>query len=214
MTGKTRIPRRSEALPEEGAHRSAPDSGQDPASVLPKAALRQRLLAWRRALDPAEKARWDAALCGKLLELQDETGIDEIAGYMALPGEPDLSAAYAELAARGVGLYLPVVTVREAALAFSAWKPGEAMDKDCMGMAVPRALRLGTAPQTLIIPCLGWNRGLFRLGYGGGYYDRTLAAAKSRPLAVGVGYSQLEEDFPIEEHDIALDLLITEREIV
>ncbi len=213
MTGKTRIPRSSDALPEEGAHSSAAASGQDPASV-PKAALRKRLLAWRRALDPAVKARWDAQLCDRLCELHDETGIDEIAGYMALPGEPDLSAAYAELAARGVRLYLPVVMTRDAALDFAAWTPGEAMDKDGMGMAVPRALRLGAAPQTLIIPCLGWNRALFRLGYGGGYYDRTLAAARSRPLAVGVGYSELEEAFPVEDHDIALDLLLTEREIM
>ena len=213
MTGKTRIPRSSEALPEEGAHCSADGSGQDPASV-PKAALRKRLLAWRRALDPAAKARWDAELCYKLCELHSETGIDEIAGYMALPGEPDLSAAYAELAARGVGLYLPVVVTRGAPLDFAAWTPGEAMDKDSMGMAVPRALRLGAEPGTLIIPCLAWNRELFRLGYGGGYYDRTLAAAKSRPLAIGVGYSQLEEDFPVEDHDIALDIMITEREIV
>ncbi len=213
MTGKTRIPRSSEALPEEGAHCSADGSGQDPASV-PKAALRKRLLAWRRTLDPAAKARWDAQLCAKLLELHGETDIDAIAGYVALPGEPDLSAAYGELAARGVRLYLPVVTTRDAPLDFSAWTPGEAMHTDSMGMAVPRALRLGMAPRTLIIPCLAWNRALFRLGYGGGYYDRTLAAARSRPLAVGVSYSQLEEAFPVEAHDIALDIMMTEREIV
>lgn len=211
MTGKSRIPRSLEALPEEGAHCSADGSGQGTPSV-PKAALRKRLRELRGTLDPARKAAWDAELCRRLCALHDDTGIDDIAGYVALPGEPDLSAAYAELAERGVRLYLPVVVARDAVLDFSAWTPGEAMHKDTMGMAVPRDLRLGAAPKTLLIPCLGWNQDKFRLGYGGGFYDRTLATPGNR-LAIGVSYDMLEAEFGVEAHDIALDIMITERDI-
>ncbi len=209
MTGKSRIPRGSEALPEDGAHCSADSSGQGTASV-PKAALRKRLLALRRNIEPASRARWDAALCGNLLALHEQTGFADLAVYVPLAGEPDLAAAYAQLAGRGVRLHLPVVLARGAALGFSAWTPGEAMHVDAMGIAVPAHLRLGDVPGTLLIPCLGWNREKFRLGYGGGFYDRTLAAP-GRPLTIGVSYAMLEADFRSEAHDIALDIMITER---
>ncbi len=129
--------------------------------------------------------------------------------YWPLRGEPDLSAAYAQLALRGVRLSLPVVLERDAALAFAEWIPGEAMVRDKMGVAIPTVLRIVAQPPVLLVPCLGFNAGRYRLGYGGGFYDRTLAPLP-RPFSVGVAYACLQAEFASAPHDIALDLVITE----
>jgi 5-formyltetrahydrofolate cyclo-ligase len=129
--------------------------------------------------------------------------------YWPLRGEPDLAPAYATLADSGVRLALPVVVERDCALEFAAWTPGEALVRDAMGVAIPAELRMVARPQALLIPCLGFNRGRYRLGYGGGFYDRTLEA-QPRPLTVGVAYRCLQADFASAPHDVALDLVITE----
>jgi len=123
--------------------------------------------------------------------------------------EPDLRAAFAQLAARGVKLALPVVTAPAAPLAFAAWAPGDALVKDALGVSVPASLDLVPCPQALLIPCVGFNAARFRLGYGGGYYDRTLAVVP-RPLTVGIAYACLAASFDAAPHDIALDTILTE----
>lgn len=177
-----------------------------------KAALRKALLRTRAAVAPQRKALWDAAIGAALLAWWRGLGAeapDAIGVYWPLRGEPDLSEAYAELAASGVRLALPVVLERDAALAFSLWTPGEAMLADQMGVAVPAVLRLVQRPPALLIPCLGFNDERYRLGYGGGYYDRTLEAAP-RPLTVGVAYACQQAPFASAPHDVALDLVLTE----
>ncbi|MES3025063.1 MAG: 5-formyltetrahydrofolate cyclo-ligase [Pseudomonadota bacterium] len=180
-----------------------------PAQCADKAALRKRLLAARRAIDPARKILWDREIGARLLAWSQARALPALAVYWPISGEPDLTEAYAELARRGVRLALPVVTARAAPLAFAEWLPGEAMDRDQMGVAVPAALRLLARPGAIALPCVGFNAQRFRLGYGGGYYDRTLEAAP-RPFALGIAYAQLEAGFEHGAHDIALDLIITE----
>ena len=175
----------------------------------PKAALRKRMLAERRALDADTRAQWDRALCGQVLDWQKASKVDVLGVYWPLRDEPDLNAAYAELARRGVRLLLPVVVQRDAALEFAHWRIGEAMVKDAMGVAVPAELRMEAYPPALLVPCLGYNRHGYRLGYGGGFYDRTLARAP-RPATVGIAYSCLQAEFPDDSHDIALDAVLTE----
>ncbi len=175
-----------------------------------KIQLRKTLLARRRALAPDDKAALDARIGQHILAWAADAGITQLGVYWPLAGEPDLRGAYAELATRGVRLALPVVLARDAALAFSHWLPGEALVKDAMGVAVPAQLRLCSTPSALLIPCLGFNGAQFRLGYGGGYYDRTLAAIP-RPYTVGVAYADLAAQFASAAHDIALDRIVTER---
>lgn len=170
------------------------------------------MLAQRRAIDPHDKASWDEAIRARLLGMLGQVAARDWGVYWPLKGEPDLTAAYAELAGRGVRLYLPVVLERDAPLAFSRWTPGEAMHQDSMGIAVPQHLRIGAKPELLLIPCLAWNQEKFRLGYGGGFYDRTLALPEP-PMTVGVGYACMQAAFSSEAHDIALDRMITERSI-
>lgn len=133
--------------------------------------------------------------------------------YWPLAGEPDLQPAYTTLAARGVKLALPVVLDRQAPLAFAEWLPGEAMHKDGMGVAVPASLRMVALPPALLIPCLGFNAHRVRLGYGGGYYDRTLEQ-QPRPATAGVAYACLAAEFDGDAHDVALDVMFTQAGMV
>ena len=190
----------------------------DPASSPPialqeKASLRKALLATRRALPDATRAQWNAAIAQRLLAWCATENIAELAVYWPLHGEPDLHAAYLELAARGVALSLPVVLEKHAPLGFSAWTPGEPMVKDGMGVAVPAELRLRSAPATLLVPCLGFNPERYRLGYGGGYYDRTLEQAP-RPRTLGIAYGCLQAQFASGPYDIALDHIVTEGDLL
>lgn len=163
----------------------------------------------RRALDPADKARFDAAICARLVQWWERERPATVAVYWPLKGEPELGPAYARLAALGVRLALPVVVRRDAALEFTEWTPGEEMIKDEMGVAIPAHARMAPEPQAIVIPCLGYNEERYRLGYGGGYYDRTLEAIP-RPATVGVAYSFSKLEFPGAAHDVALDIIITE----
>ena len=198
----------------DGDMNSDPRITCDPASSPPiapqeKTALRQALLAARRALPGATRGAWDTAIAQRLLDWCANANIAELAVYWPLHGEPDLHAAYARLAARGVTLSLPVVLEKQAPLAFASWTPGETMVKDGMGVAVPATLRLIPAPATLLVPCLGFNLERYRLGYGGGYYDRTLEHAP-RPLTLGIAYGCLQASFASGPYDIALDHIVTE----
>ncbi|TYQ12151.1 UNVERIFIED_ORG: 5,10-methenyltetrahydrofolate synthetase [Zoogloea ramigera] len=195
MTSDPRIPRsESEAIAP-----SAPG----------KAELRQQLLAARRAFDAASRAQWDRDIGRQVVAWWQAAQPATLGVYWPLRGEPDLSAAYAELERLGARLLLPVVVARDAALEFADWRLGEAMVKDGMGVAVPADLRLRAYPAALLVPCLGFNAGGYRLGYGGGFYDRTLARVP-RPVTVGIAYSALQVGFAADLHDVALDRMITE----
>ena len=178
-------------------------------TLVAKADLRKALKLALAQLDPLQKAGWDAAIGARVLAWRRSAAVSALAVYWPLPGEPDLADTYAALAAAGVRLALPVVLERHAALGFAEWVPGEAMLADCMGVAVPAALRMVERPPALLIPCLGFNAARYRLGYGGGFYDRTLEA-QPRPLTVGVAYACQEAQFASAPHDVALDLVLTE----
>jgi 5,10-methenyltetrahydrofolate synthetase len=195
MTSDPRIPRNPAASPE-----------QAPAA---KPELRKHLLAKRRAVAPETRAAWDQALCAKVLAWQAENKVSELGVYWPLRDEPDLRPAYDELARRGVRLLLPVVVAKHTALEFAEWDIGEAMVKDAMGVAVPANLRMAAYPAALLVPCLGYNPHRFRLGYGGGFYDRTLEHTP-RPCTAGIAYRCLQADFPDDPHDVALDVMLTE----
>lgn len=198
MTGESRIPRANTLLPEAGA------------SATPDKALLRRQLKERRLAVPLElKREWDARIGARVLAWWRDTPAHSLAVYWPLAGEPDLHPAYAELAEAGVRLALPVVVARDAALGFAEWLPGEPTVADSLGVAVPAQLRMVERPEALLIPCLGFDAQGYRLGYGGGFYDRTLAA-QPRPRTLGVAYACQLAAFGLNEYDIPLDEIITE----
>ena len=203
MTGESRIPRVTTPPPALNTDKIDP-------AALAKQALRQALKQARSTIAPATRVQWDAAIGAQLLSWWRLRQFPAVGVYWPLAGEPDLRAAYAELADAGVRLALPVVLARDKALAFAEWMPGEELAKDLMGMTVPGRLRMVERPPALIIPCLGFSDEGYRVGYGGGFYDRTLADA-IRPATVGVAYSGQRAVFSPAPFDVALDVIFTEK---
>ncbi|MDB5796554.1 MAG: 5-formyltetrahydrofolate cyclo-ligase [Paucimonas sp.] len=166
------------------------------------------LLAQRKAMSSSQRAAMNRALSEAMLAWCDGNGPALLALYMPMRGEPDLLQACEILVAKGTSLALPVVVEKNAPLAFAAWKPGDPLVKDLAGVDAPAQRRL-VDPDTLLIPCLGYNGDRYRLGYGAGYYDRTLAA---RPgvRAIGVAWSDSRVDFAPDVFDQPLHLILTE----
>lgn len=174
-----------------------------------KSELRQRLIAARRALTPDAKAQADARIAARLLQWLERHQVKVLGGYLAIAGEPDLSALYAELPARGIVLAMPVVLEREHPLVFVHWQAGDALAKDASGTMAPVARGEYLQPDAVLAPCVGFTVENLRLGFGGGYFDRTLAQTP-RPKAVGIAYSFAKVEFAAEAHDVPLDAIITD----
>jgi 5-formyltetrahydrofolate cyclo-ligase len=136
-----------------------------------------------------------------------------VSGYWPLRGEPDLRGWLEGLESRGGRCALPVVVETQGPLVFRIWRRGEKLERGVWDIPVPvdgEEVR----PEVMLAPVVGYDRDGYRLGYGGGYFDRTLAAIPRRPLIIGVGYSQaaIMTIYP-EHHDIPMDKIVTERGI-
>jgi 5-formyltetrahydrofolate cyclo-ligase len=178
-------------------------------------AERIRLRAARDFLSVADRQAAGALLSVHLRRFLVEqfsgaTGLT-LSAYWPIKGEPDLRDFMAELDGRGVTLALPVVAVKAAPLVFRRWMPGMAMVRGDWNIPVPPPDAETLTPDIALAPLVGWDGAGFRLGYGGGYFDRTLAALSSRPFTIGIGLqsARLATIFP-QPHDIALDVILTE----
>lgn len=177
-------------------------------------AERQRLLALRATLSAPDRQRAADAIEAGLDQALGELRGRVVAVYWPIKGEPNLRRWMGRVHARGAMCALPVVTQRAAPVAFHAWWPGAAMARGFWGIPVPAEAR-AVRPDVVIAPMVGHDAQGYRLGYGGGYYDRTLAALSPRPLVVGVAYaaSFLPTIHPLG-HDIPMDVVVTEAGIV
>lgn len=136
-----------------------------------------------------------------------------VAGYWPMGDEIDPRPLMLEMAARGHPLALPVVIGRGQPLEFRAWAPGDELEPGLHGTVHPQALAAVLAPVAVLVPLLAFDRHGGRLGYGGGYYDRTLEIlrARSHVFAIGVAFSAQEvTNVPRDGHDQGLDAVATE----
>ncbi len=109
---------------------------------------------------------------------------------------------------------LPVVDKIHKSMAFHAWYPGCPMEEDAYGIPKPKDTEV-IVPTLLFVACVGYAPGGYRLGYGGGFYDRMLAKLEPKPFTVGLGFgSSFVADFEHEPHDQALDAILNEQGIV
>lgn len=109
---------------------------------------------------------------------------------------------------------LPVIDKLHGTLKFHAWFPGCPMEADAFGIPKPKDTEV-IVPTLLFVPCVGYGPGGFRLGYGGGFYDRTLATLQPRPYTVGLGFAHgFLGDLEPEPHDVALDAILNENGVV
>ena len=135
-----------------------------------------------------------------------------IGAYWPIKGEFDaLPALYRWSEAEGVRrIGLPVIDRETKQLNFHVWYPGCPMEEDAFGIPKPKDTE-AFMPQLLLVPCVGFGPGGLRLGYGGGFYDRTLGALTPKPVTVGVGYAHgFLPWLEAEPHDVPLDAILTE----
>lgn len=190
--------------------------GVDPAEVARwRRAERARLRTARQRMRVAEHRRASHALAGHLRDLlTDRFGGAKgrvVSGFWPIKGEPDLRPVLADLHDAGVTVALPLVEVKAAPLVFRRWTPATRMVLGDWNIPVPPPEAERLAPEITLAPLMGWDGAGYRLGYGGGYFDRTLAALAPRPATIGVGFqsAHLATIHP-QPHDIALDVILTE----
>lgn len=193
------------------------DSDQDQARDVARwrKAERKRLRAGRDALSVAERQAVGVAIGAVLAAfLRDRFGDLRgrvFSGYWPIKGEPDLRPVLADLHQAGALVALPLVEVKAAPLVFRRWTPETRMARGDWNIPVPPPEAEVVVPEIALAPVVGWTDECYRLGYGGGYFDRTLAAMTARPFTIGIGLmsARLATIFP-QPHDIRLDAILTE----
>lgn len=178
-------------------------------------AARARLIAARDNLRPEARARIATALAGHLdvflaARFGDLRG-RIVSAYWPIKAEFNLRHWITALHEAGKVVVLPVVETRGTPLVFRRWTPETRMVRGDWKIPVPEATAERLTPEIMLAPLVGWDAAGYRLGYGGGYFDRTLAALRPRPFAIGVGVqaARLHSIYP-QPHDIALDAIVTE----
>lgn len=173
-------------------------------------AERERLIALRLALPVEARREYDDRISETLSALLGDLRGKTVSLYWPFRGEPDLRKWMADVIGRGGAVALPVVVRKGAPLIFRPWAPGCAMERGVWNIPVPKA-GPETTPDIVIAPLVGFDKRRYRLGYGGGFYDRTLANAPCRTRVIGVGYSgqNIATIYP-QEFDIPMDEIVTE----
>ncbi len=190
--------------------RIARDTAMNSSEVVAlKSDLRARLLAARRAIPDAQRSDAVEKIGSQVIAWVKRNAIKTLAVYSPIRSEPDLTPVWLVLATGGITLALPTVIDNDAPLAFVMWQPAQTMVRDAFGVAIPAPPHRLITPEAMLIPCLGITPQRIRLGYGGGFYDRTLATLPS-VLTVGIAFDCCTTDFVAQSHDIALRAVITE----
>lgn len=195
---------------------SSPEAGVAPPPIdidAWRGARRRELLARREALSSEERRAGDERVARLL-----EEGFPCLAGltigfYWPFRGEVDPRLVVHRLRKRGSSTALPVVVGKAKPLEFREWQPGTATLPGAFGLPVPQDAAV-VVPEAVLVPPVAFDARGYRLGYGGGFFDRTLAAARPRPLAIGLAraVNRMETIHP-QAYDIAMDFIVTEESI-
>jgi len=171
---------------------------------------RAALVAARMATSGAERRRWSVTIERHLAALFDTLAGLTLGIYWPFKGEFDPRPIAEEQRAEGRRIALPAVVEKRGPLEYRLWQPDMEMETGVFDLPVPKA-RDVVRPEIVLAPLVGFDAANYRLGYGGGYFDRTLAALAPRPLAIGVGFEaqRLETVFP-RPHDVPMDVIVTE----
>jgi len=184
-----------------------------------KRILRGTMLAWRGSLSDEERR---AAAMGLVEMWRLERPVQTpaamsgavVSGFWPMAEELDIRPLMIELHNQGCQLCLPVVVAKQQPLVFRAWRPGDPLEQGVFGTLHPLPRREVLEPDALIVPLLAVDEEGWRLGYGGGFYDRTIDGLRARKniTAVGVGFNaQLIPEVPHGPGDQRLDWLLTDK---
>ena len=172
-------------------------------------AEREGLIALRQGLPAAQRQNWsaqiDAALRGILAKRPGILGV-----YWPFRAEFDPRPLVDWAVTRGRTVALPVVVDKKGPLEYRAWRPGDKLVDGVWNIPIPEKRDIVT-PALVLAPLVGFDEECYRLGYGGGYFDRTLAALSPRAFAIGVGFEvqRLATIHP-QSFDVPMDLIVTE----
>lgn len=181
-----------------------------------KKQLRETALAARDALPVADRRRAAQAIAMRRFPVPLGEGTI-VAGYSPIRSECDPVPLMRSLAAKGAQLALPVVHAKDKELTFAEWRQGGHLVAGPYGILQPRTEAMQVEPDVILVPLTAFDRRCRRIGYGAGYYDRTLADLRKRKviIAVGIAFAAQEVDaVPHDAHDERLDLVLTERETI
>jgi 5-formyltetrahydrofolate cyclo-ligase len=180
--------------------------------ILQKRALRSRIKTWRSGLEADAAARAADAVAAHglgFLRLPQKPFV--VSGFSSLPDEFRVWPLLRRLHGEGHALAMPVMQGKGLPLVFRAWAPGDAMDKAVWGIAEPKADKPVLEPDIVLVPLLAFDATGWRLGYGGGYFDRTLRGLRARKsiVAIGLAYDESQVDaVPHLDYDERLDWVL------
>jgi 5-formyltetrahydrofolate cyclo-ligase len=171
---------------------------------------RAALIERRAGISAQDRAAWSERISQALEVALPLASGTSIGFYWPFKGEFDARPFLTELRGKGARLALPVVVEKGCPLQFRAWSPGERLVRGVWNIPVP-AEGEAVDPDVLIAPLVGFDLAGYRLGYGGGFYDRTIASRPTKPLVIGVGFAlaRLATIYP-QAHDVPMDIIVTE----
>jgi 5-formyltetrahydrofolate cyclo-ligase len=190
-----------------GAVRSEPRQAKDVSRW--RKQERERLISARLQLSADYRAEQTSAIARDLNTLIPTDADTVISVYWPIKAEPDLRPWMHATSERGVRIALPVAVALGQPLMFREWRPNIRMVRGLWKIPYP-ADGAEVVPSVVIAPVVGFDKKCFRLGYGGGFFDRTLVRFAATPLAIGVGYSGalIPTIFP-QPYDIPMDWIVT-----
>lgn len=175
-----------------------------------RTAERKRLIDERLAVEGPERKSGSERIAAGLDRVIGKASGQIVSVYWPFRGEPDLRNWAIRVIERGGRIALPVVIKKGWPLEFRIWSPGDPLERGVWNILVP-SHGPSVQPDTLVAPVVGFDDANYRLGYGGGFFDRTLAAIPKRPFVVGVGYtrSRIPTIYP-QPHDIPMNVIVTD----
>lgn len=177
-------------------------------------AERERLIKERLALATHIRRQHGERITGRLEEAIGNVNGLTVSTYWPFRGEPDLRSFMKMVESRGGRCALPVVIAWDNPLVFRVWATGDPLGRGVWNIPIPKEDAEVVVPDVVVAPVIGFDRACYRLGYGGGYFDRTLAALPKKPRVFGVGYSLaiIPTIYP-QWHDIPMDAVVTEESV-
>ena len=174
-------------------------------------AERARLIAAREHLEAATRARFRERIDGHLWRSFPGLGAAKLAFCWPIRGEYDARRLAEKLREHGAVTALPVIVAPKQPLVFREWHPGVTLASGPLGIPYPVGSD-DVTPTVALLPMIGWDKAGYRLGFGGGYFDRTLASLAPKPVVIGVSYELAKIDtIRPQSWDIPMDWVVTER---
>ena len=170
---------------------------------------RERLIAARMALPAGIRARYTVALVQEIDRLIPADATTIVSVYWPIRAEPDLRDWMRNAHQRGLRIALPVAVALKQPMTFREWRPDGPMARGLWKIPYP-AQGVEVRPTVVMAPLVGFDPTCYRLGYGGGFFDRTLATFTAKPLVIGIGYPEMRiPTIHPQPHDIPMDRIVT-----